>query len=126
VFFATVSKSCVDNKTGSIDGIACPGWGESSFPWSDAMGVVLVSGLFYLLLTVTGLRAMLFVAIPKSMRAGITAGIGFFITIIGLTIGQITRVTLANWGLAYHVYPAGECDSYCSRHQLPAVLPWDG
>jgi len=111
-YFATVAKSCKDNETGSSDGTACSGWGESSLPWSDAMGAVLVSGLFYLLLTVTGLRAMLFVAVPKSMRAGITAGIGFFITIIGLTIGQITRVTLANWGLAYHVYPAGECDSY--------------
>lgn len=43
------------------------------------------------------------------MRAAIAVGIGFFITMIGLKIGQITRVTLQPWALAYDVFPAGEC-----------------
>jgi AGZA family xanthine/uracil permease-like MFS transporter len=51
---------------------------------------------------------MLFVAVPKSLRAAITIGIGFFITIIGLKIGQITRVTLADFGLA-NAIPLGNC-----------------
>ncbi len=61
--------------------------------WTDALGAVLLSGILYLLLTFTGLRLMLFKAVPPSLRAAITVGIGFFITIIGLKIGEIMRVT---------------------------------
>lgn len=45
----------------------------------------------------TGFRSMLFRAVPPSLRAAITVGIGFFITIIGLKIGEITRVSVAPW-----------------------------
>jgi len=115
-YFATVAKSCFANPTGDINGVVCPGWGESSLPWSDAMGSIFLSGWIYILLTITGLRSMLFKALPPSFRAAITVGIGFFITIIGLEIGKIIRVTLANWALAYHVYPQGDCDTYgCNK-----------
>lgn len=77
----------------------CPGWGETSLPWTDAMGAVFISGWFYIFFTVTGLRSMLFTAVPQSLRAAITVGIGFFITIIGLKIGEITRVSVAGWAL---------------------------
>lgn len=77
----------------------CPSWGVSKLPWTDAMGAVFISGWFYLFFTLTGLRSMLFRAVPPSLRAAITVGIGFFITIIGLKIGQLTRVTQAPWSL---------------------------
>jgi len=77
----------------------CPGWGVDSLPWTDAMGAVFISGWIYLFLTVTGFRQVLFKAVPKSLRASITVGIGFFITIIGLKIGKITRVTPAPWSV---------------------------
>jgi hypothetical protein len=51
--------------------------------WTDAMGAVFISGIFYLFFTFSGLRTMLFRAVPKGLRAAITVGIGFFITIIG-------------------------------------------
>jgi adenine/guanine/hypoxanthine permease len=85
------------------------GWGDYSLPWSDAMGAVFLSGIFYIFFTITGLRSMLFTAVPKSLRASITVGIGFFITIIGLKIGKITRTTLAPWALAGPVFGAGDC-----------------
>lgn len=47
----------------------------------------------------TGLRSLLFDAVPKSLRAAISVGIGFFITMIGLKIGQITRITVAPWAI---------------------------
>ena len=77
----------------------CPSWGKTSLPWSDAMGAVFISGWFYLFFTFTGLRSMLFRAVPKSLRAAICVGIGFFITIIGLKIGEITRVTQQPWSI---------------------------
>jgi len=44
------------------------------------------------------------------MRASITVGIGFFITIIGLKIGQITRVTQAPWSIG-GVVAKSQCHS---------------
>lgn len=117
-YFATVAKSCQENPTGSIHGTPCKDWGDGNLPWSDAMGAVFVSGWIYLFLTFTGLRAMLFRAVPPSLRSAISVGIGFFITIIGINIGAITRVTLANWALAYHVIPQGECDSYGCKNAV--------
>ena len=67
---------------------------SGALSWSDALGAVFISGIFYLVLTVTGLRSAVFRAVPPSLRAAITVGIGFFITMIGLKIGQITRVTV--------------------------------
>jgi len=85
-FFAVAAQTCYANPTGDINGVACPGWGEYILPWSDAMGAVFLSGWFYLFFTFTGLRAMLFQAVPKSLRAAITVGIGMFITMIGLKV----------------------------------------
>lgn len=37
--------------------------------------------------------------VPKSLRASIAVGIGFFITIIGLKDGELMRFTLANYAI---------------------------
>ena len=52
--------------------------------WQTALGAVFVSGLFFLILTLLGLRRRLVEAIPPSLIAGISVGIGLFITFIGL------------------------------------------
>ena len=51
---------------------------------------------------------MLFRAVPKSLRAAICVGIGFFITIIGLKIGEVTRVSQASWSI-----PTAVAQSQC-------------
>jgi len=53
--------------------------------WQTALGVVFLSGLFFLLLTLVGLRKRIVEAIPTSLIAAIGVGIGLFITFIGLT-----------------------------------------
>lgn len=108
-FFATIAPACPANPQNLLGSTPCPGWGETSLPWSDAMGAVFLSGIFYLFFTMTGLRSMLFTAVPKSLRASITVGIGFFITIIGLTIGEITRVSVAGWAIAGPITAEAEC-----------------
>ena len=45
------------------------------------------------------MRSAIFTAIPPFMRAAISAGVGFFITMIGLKIGQIEQVSVAGWGV---------------------------
>lgn len=61
--------------------------------WPEAMGLVVVEGLLIVLLGATGLREAVFHAIPPEMRAAIAAGIGCFITLIGLVdAGFVRRV----------------------------------
>jgi AGZA family xanthine/uracil permease-like MFS transporter len=52
--------------------------------WETALGVVFLSGLFFLLLTLLGLRRKLVEAIPAGLISAISVGIGLFITFIGL------------------------------------------
>jgi AGZA family xanthine/uracil permease-like MFS transporter len=51
--------------------------------WQIALASVFISGIIFIILTVTKVRQMLLDAVPDSIRAAITVGIGLFITIIG-------------------------------------------
>ncbi len=59
----------------------CMGMG---FSYANALVFVLVDGLLFILLTVTGLRKLIFDAIPAAVKAAIPAGIGLFIAFVGL------------------------------------------
>jgi len=60
--------------------------------WQTALGVVFLSGLFFLLLTLVGLRKKLVEAIPAGLISAISVGIGLFIAFIGLgNLGLISR-----------------------------------
>ena len=52
--------------------------------WQVALGVVFVSGVFFLILSLIGLRKLIFNSVSPSMKNGIAAGIGLFIAFIGL------------------------------------------
>ena len=52
--------------------------------YANALVLVLFDGIVFILLTVTGIRAKLFAAIPDCVRKAIPAGIGLFIAFIGL------------------------------------------
>lgn len=52
--------------------------------WQTALGAVFVSGLAFLILALLGVRRQIAEAIPRSLLASIAAGIGLFITFIGL------------------------------------------
>jgi AGZA family xanthine/uracil permease-like MFS transporter len=52
--------------------------------WQVALGAVFVSGILFLMLSLAGLREMIFNAVSPSLKCAIAAGIGFFIAFIGL------------------------------------------
>lgn len=52
--------------------------------WPEAMGLVVINGLIIVALAVTGLRRLVFDAVPMQLKLAITAGIGLFILFIGL------------------------------------------
>lgn len=52
--------------------------------WPEAMGLVVINGLIIVALAVSGLRRLVFDAVPMQLKIAITAGIGLFILFIGL------------------------------------------
>lgn len=59
------------------------------FTYANALVLVLIDGIVFVLLTATGLRKQLFEAIPRPVRIAIPAGIGLFIAFIGLQDAKI-------------------------------------
>lgn len=53
-------------------------------PWQTALTGVMFSGIIFMLLTVAGLREYIINAIPMELKMAVSAGIGFFITFVGL------------------------------------------
>lgn len=53
------------------------------FTYANALVIVLLDGVIFVLLTVTGLRRLIFDSIPGSVKAAISVGIGLFIAFIG-------------------------------------------
>lgn len=75
------------------------------FTYANALVFVLLDGLIFVLLTATGLRRIVFDAIPPVVKAAIPAGIGLFIAFLGLQDAKLvipsesTGVTLASFNL---------------------------
>ncbi|WP_136652685.1 NCS2 family permease [Paracoccus aeridis] len=63
--------------------------GALGYTWQQALGAVFISGVIFLLLTLTGVRRWLIEGIPRSMRSAIAAGIGMFLAIIALKTAGI-------------------------------------
>jgi len=52
--------------------------------WPEAMGLVVINGIIIVVLSASGLRRLIFDAVPLELKLAITAGIGLFILFIGL------------------------------------------
>jgi AGZA family xanthine/uracil permease-like MFS transporter len=59
------------------------------YSWEQALGAVFISGVIFVVLTLTGVRAWLINGIPHSLRSAIAAGIGLFLAIIALSSANI-------------------------------------
>ena len=63
--------------------------GAMGYSWQTGLAAIFVSGLLFFIVSLTGLRAMIINAIPASLKHAVAAGIGFFITFIGLKNANI-------------------------------------
>jgi len=118
---AVTAATCVSAAIGSIlMGIMArypialaPGMGLNAYftysvvkglgvPWQTALGAVFISGVVFLLLTVTGLRQKILRSIPHELYPAVAGGIGLFIAFIGLKNAGIivpnssTMISLGN------------------------------
>ncbi|BDV29905.1 xanthine/uracil permease [Microbacterium terricola] len=64
--------------------------------WPEAMGLVVINGLIIVLLAATGLRRMIFDAVPLQLKTAITVGIGLFIAFIGFVDSGFVTATGAS------------------------------
>lgn len=64
--------------------------------WPEAMALVMINGVLIVLLAVTGLRRMIFDAVPVELKLAITVGIGLFIAFIGFVNAGFVTSTGAN------------------------------
>src|SRR5260221_697790 len=57
---------------------------QAKVPWQTALGMVFWSGVLFLVVSATPLREHIALAIPSSLRAAASAGIGLLLTFIGV------------------------------------------
>lgn len=100
---ALITVTCIASAIGTlIAGLwvnvpfaMAPGMGLNAFftftlvmgsgaTWQQALGVVFISGVLFLLLTISGFREKIIEAIPLPLRFAVGAGIGLFIAFIGM------------------------------------------
>ena len=65
---------------------------QNGFTWQQGLAIVFISGVLFILLTLTGARSAVVEALPRSIRYAIPAGIGLFITLIGFNNAGLVRV----------------------------------
>lgn len=70
-------------------------------PWQIALAAVFIEGVIFILLTLTKVREQVVNSIPTTLKIGISAGIGLFITFIGLqSAGIVVKNDAVLVGLA--------------------------
>ena len=102
-FGAVFVATCIAGAIGSIlMGVLgnypvaqAPGMGQNAFftygvvlgsghSWQTALGAVFISGVIFIILSILPVREWLINSIPRNLKLGISAGIGFFIGFIAL------------------------------------------
>jgi AGZA family xanthine/uracil permease-like MFS transporter len=66
--------------------------GAMGYSWQAALAAVFISGIFFILLTATGLRQKIVSSIPMSLKRAICAGIGLFIAVIGFVNAGLIKM----------------------------------
>src|SRR5258707_555943 len=83
------------------------------YSWEVALGAVFLSGVLFLILSLTRIRSWIVDAIPRSQKMAISAGIGLFLGIIALNeAGIIAMLGTAIAGILLGISPfAGIVDT---------------
>lgn len=99
VLFATVLVSAISSILmglfTNLPYALAPGMGLNAFftyslvlgsghTWQTALGAVFISGIIFIILSVTPVRMMILKAVPASIRYAVAGGIGLFLSLIGL------------------------------------------
>ncbi len=78
--------------------------GEMGYTWQVALGAVFLSGILFMIMSLSRIREWLLNSIPMSLRFAMGAGVGLFLGLIGLKTAGIvvdspaTLVTMGSFG----------------------------
>ena len=78
--------------------------GEMGYSWQIALGAVFLSGILFMIMSLSRLREWLLNSIPMSLRFAMGAGVGLFLGLIGLKTAGIvvdspaTLLTMGSFG----------------------------
>ena len=67
--------------------------GRCGYTWQQSLALTAISGVIFLLLVLSPLREKIIAAIPANLKYAISAGIGLFLTVIGLLDTGIITMT---------------------------------
>lgn len=59
------------------------------YTWQQALAAVFISGILFIIITVTSIREKIVDALPHNLKIAISGGIGLFIALIGLKNGGV-------------------------------------
>lgn len=105
-----------------------PGMGQNAFfaytvvlagghTWQAALGMVFVSGVLFVILSVLPVRSWLIDSVPRSLKIGMAAGIGLFLALIGLRNAGVVvddPATLVTLGDLSSFGPAAALVGFCA------------
>ena len=67
--------------------------GRCGYTWQQSLALTVIAGVIFLLLVLSPLREKIIAAIPANLKYAISAGIGLFLTVIGLLDTGIITMT---------------------------------
>ncbi len=67
--------------------------------WETGLGMVFISGVAFVLLTIFGLREVIVNLIPKNIKLAIGVAVGFYIVLLGFKNGGLMSITEGNIAL---------------------------
>jgi AGZA family xanthine/uracil permease-like MFS transporter len=68
--------------------------GNMGYSWQAALAAVFLSGIIFIIITLTGLRKVIVEGIPFDLKTAISAGIGLFIAYIGVKDANLIKFTI--------------------------------
>ncbi|AZP03313.1 NCS2 family permease [Jeotgalibaca ciconiae] len=102
------------------------------FTWQEALAMVFLCGVINVLITVTRVRKMIIKSIPESLQHAISAGIGIFISYIGVKnagfleftsdAGTILSINNTPYNSALETYEGGIDSIITSGGIVPALV----
>ncbi|RKY00216.1 NCS2 family permease [Candidatus Poribacteria bacterium] len=112
-FFGTLAMGLYANRPFAI----APYMGENAFiaytvvkvlgyPWQTALGAIFISGVLFVILTLARARVWMAKAVPDALKYSFAAGIGLFLTFIGLMDSGI--VTMGTPGAPVKIGDLGQ------------------
>lgn len=126
---ATVIGTLVMALLANVPFAVAPGMGLNAFfaftvvfalgySWQQALAMVFLCGVINMVVTVTKVRKMLIISIPKSLQYAISGGIGLFIAYIGIKSAHFLEFT----GEGFHLIASFDDGGALFGDIIPALV----